>query len=78
MVSDPAETAAQRAADDNAGWIPPFEYDDALDGARKALEPIRDWSAKWSIELLRRDLGQAWKELAPLVFSSKELTRADN
>ncbi len=43
--------------------------------AREALRPIRDWSAKWSVELLRRDLGEAWDELAPLIFASDELTR---
>lgn len=71
-MSDPVDEAVQRALDANPG-VEGYSYGDIEEAARQALEPIRDWSAKWSIELLRRDLGKAWKELAPLVFSSEEL-----
>ncbi|MFA4084230.1 hypothetical protein ONA92_21270 [Mycobacteroides salmoniphilum] len=74
-MNDPAIEAAQRA--DLDGDAEPIYWSTTRDAmeeaAREALEPIRDWSAKWSIELLRRDLGKAWRELAPLVFSSEEL-----
>lgn len=74
-MSDPAIKATQRAWVEEGGG--PAYYrtmTDAMNAtAREALKPIRDWSAIWSIELVRRDLGQAWSELAPLIFTSEEL-----
>lgn len=73
-MSDPAIQAAQRAhARMVDGINTPSRERERITAAREALEPIRDWAAKWSIELLHHDLGQAWAELAPLIFTSEEL-----
>lgn len=73
-MSDPAVEAAQRLVQRYGDLAElPMDADDLAAAACEALTPIRDWSAKWSIELLRRDLGQAWSELAPLIFTSEEL-----
>ncbi|SKW03827.1 hypothetical protein [Mycobacteroides abscessus] len=74
-MTDPAISAAQKVL---AAWSEDGEPEGAERylaeaAAREALKPIRDWSASWSIELLRRDLGQAWSELAPLIFTSEEM-----
>lgn len=77
-MSDPAEAAAQRAADVFAGWIPPFEYDDALDGARQALKPIREVLDRWHEESVHHpETWQLMDEIGELVFPTEETVCAD-
>ncbi|MDB2213840.1 hypothetical protein [Mycobacteroides abscessus] len=80
-MTDPAVEAAQRAEDENTGRIPPFEWDDALDGAIQALRPIREWHQKQSQRLADRYSSEALMlkaqlaEIAPLIFTTEEINQ---
>lgn len=80
-MSDPAVEAAQRAEDENTGRIPPFGWDDALDGAIQALKPIREKHREWADALEQSPTPAAaialavLADLAPLIFTTEELNQ---
>lgn len=81
-MTDPAVEAAQRAEDENTGRIPPFQWDDALDGAIQALKPMREkWEellGPYATRLVDPEATGAIKVLeafAPFIFTTEELER---
>ncbi|PVB19712.1 hypothetical protein [Mycobacteroides abscessus] len=72
-MTDPAVEAAQRAEDENTGRIPPFGWDDALDGAIQALKPIQDWfDRNYGMSSITDHLLDS---LAPLIFTTEEINQ---
>lgn len=67
-MSDPAEEAVQRVFGPYANIA---KRTMSVSVAREALKPIRQVVENW-----RDSMNEAmWEELAPLIFSTKELTK---
>ncbi|MBU8834413.1 hypothetical protein [Mycolicibacterium goodii] len=62
-MTDPVIEAVRRSISPAAG---PAERQAALDAAREALRPIREWY---------EDDNAPWPAILPLIYSSKELGR---